>query len=45
LGALLAGALGTLIGLRPTLWIAAVGGAFAFLWLLPSGLLTKDYAP
>jgi MFS family permease len=37
-GALLGGALGTLIGLRPTLWIAAIGGATGFLWLLPSPL-------
>jgi MFS family permease len=38
LGSLLGGALGTLIGLRPTLWIATVGGALGFLWLLPSPL-------
>jgi len=37
-GALLGGALGTLIGLRPTLWIAAIGGTTGFLWLLPSPL-------
>jgi len=33
-----AGALGTLIGVRPTLWIAALGGPTGFLWLLPSPL-------
>ena len=38
LGSLLGGALGTLIGLHPTLWIAAIGGALGFLWLLPSPL-------
>jgi MFS family permease len=38
LGALAGGALGTLIGQRPTLWIAAVGGALGFVWLLPSPL-------
>jgi predicted MFS family arabinose efflux permease len=38
LGALAGGALGTLIGPRPTLWIAAVGGALGFLLLLPSPL-------
>jgi len=38
LGALVGGALGTAIGVRPTLWIAAVGGTTAFLWLLPSPL-------
>jgi len=37
-GALIGGFLGTLIGLRPTLWIATVGGALAFLWALPSPL-------
>jgi MFS family permease len=37
-GALAGGFCGTLIGLRPTLWIAAVGGALAFLWALPSPL-------
>jgi MFS family permease len=38
LGALAGGALGTLLGLRPTLWIATVGGLAGFLWLLPSPL-------
>jgi MFS family permease len=37
-GALLAGALGTLIGLRATLWLAAAGATLGFLWLLPSPL-------
>jgi MFS family permease len=37
-GALLGGALGTLAGLRPALWIAAVGGVIGFLLLLPSPL-------
>jgi len=37
-GGLAGGALGTLIGLRPTLWIATVGGLAGFLWLLPSPL-------
>ncbi|HEY4461623.1 MAG TPA: MFS transporter [Streptosporangiaceae bacterium] len=35
-GALAGGALGTLIGVRPALWIAAAGGLTGFLWLLPS---------
>ncbi|WP_128979819.1 MFS transporter [Streptomyces roseicoloratus] len=35
-GALAGGVLGTALGLRPTLWIATVGGLFAVLWLLPS---------
>jgi MFS family permease len=36
LGALAAGALGTLIGLRPTLGIAAIGGVADCMWVLPS---------
>jgi predicted MFS family arabinose efflux permease len=36
LGALLGGALGAWLGLRPTLVLAAVGGALSVLWLLPS---------
>jgi MFS family permease len=36
LGALVGGALGTWIGLRPTLWIATVGAILGVLWLLPS---------
>ncbi|MET8331819.1 MFS transporter [Streptomyces sp. NPDC005181] len=35
-GAVLGGLLATLIGLRVTLLIAAVGGALSLLWLLPS---------
>jgi len=35
-GALVGGALGTWIGLQPTLWIATVGAIFGALWLLPS---------
>jgi predicted MFS family arabinose efflux permease len=38
LGALIGGVLGTVIGLRPTLWIAAVGGTAGFAVLLPSPL-------
>src|SRR3954447_12448601 len=36
IGSLVGGFLGTAIGLRPTLWIAAIGGLTGFLWLLPS---------
>ena len=36
LGGFLGGAFGALLGIRTTLWIAAAGGASAFLWLLPS---------
>jgi MFS family permease len=35
-GALLGGALGTWIGLRPTLWIASTAAIAGVLWLLPS---------
>ena len=38
LGALVGGALGTWIGLRPTLWIASVAAIAGALWLLPSPL-------
>jgi predicted MFS family arabinose efflux permease len=36
IGAFLGGVLGSEIGLRPTLWIATVGGVLGVLWLLPS---------
>jgi MFS family permease len=36
IGSLVAGVLGTAIGVRPTLWIATIGGCTAFLSLLPS---------
>ncbi|MGG7573810.1 MFS transporter [Streptomyces sirii] len=36
LGALAGGALGTALGLRPTLWIATAGATLCFVWLLPS---------
>ena len=55
IGALLGGALGSAIGLRPTLWIAAVGASLAFLWVffspvrslaeIPSGEELGDLSP
>lgn len=36
LGSLVGGALGSAIGLRPTLWIATLGAIAGVLWLLPS---------
>ena len=36
LGAVAAGGLAALIGLRPTLWLAAGGATLGFLWLLPT---------
>src|SRR5919109_2192479 len=38
-GALVGGALGTWIGLRPALWIGAAGAILGALWLLPSPVL------
>jgi MFS family permease len=38
-GALVGGALGAWIGLRPTLWIASIGAIAGVLWLIPSPLL------
>jgi hypothetical protein len=35
-GALTGGAVGTLIGVHPALWIAGAGGTLGFLFLLPS---------
>ncbi|NES15383.1 MULTISPECIES: MFS transporter [Micromonospora] len=40
LGALTGGALGSWLGLRPTLWLAAIGGTLCVLWLLPSPIPT-----
>jgi len=37
-GALLGGALGTAIGVRPTLWIATVGALAGLLWILPTSI-------
>ena len=45
LGALTGGALGTWIGLRPTLWIATGGALAGFLWLLPSPVLGLKELP
>jgi hypothetical protein len=36
IGALIGGVLGTTIGLRPTLWIGAIGEAVAGFWLVAS---------
>ena len=45
LGALLGGALGTWIGVRPTLMIGAVGALLGVLWLAPSPLLRMHELP
>jgi len=39
LGALAGGALGSWLGLRPTLWLATAGALLGVLWLLPSPIL------
>ena len=45
IGSLIGGALGTAIGMRSTLLLAAVGGMAGFLWLLPSPLLRLRALP
>ena len=45
LGALLGGALGTWFGLRPALWVAAIGALFAFLPILVSPVRTLREMP
>jgi predicted MFS family arabinose efflux permease len=44
IGALIGGVLGSLVGLRPTLWIGAVGEVLAVGWLLASPMRTmRDF--
>jgi MFS family permease len=45
LGGLLGGALGSTIGLRPTLWVCAVGEVAATLWVVNSPLLRMREVP
>ena len=45
LGALVGGALGTWIGLRPTLWIASTAAIAGVLWLLPSPFMRMRELP
>jgi MFS family permease len=47
LGALTGGALGSAIGVRPTLWFAAIGGIFCVVWVIFSPLprAQKDLNP
>ncbi len=43
-GALIGGSLGSVIGLRPTLWVGAAGEALAELWLVASPMRTmRDF--
>jgi hypothetical protein len=44
LGGLLGGVLGSVAGLRPTLWVGYVGEALACIWLLASPMRTmRDF--
>ncbi|GAA0520335.1 MFS transporter [Paractinoplanes deccanensis] len=45
IGALLGGALGTLLGVRPALWIGAVGALLGVLWIVFSPLRTMRELP
>jgi MFS family permease len=45
LGSLIGGFLGSSIGLRPTLWIAAAGAIAGFLWLVPSPVAQMSDLP
>jgi MFS family permease len=45
IGAFLGGVLGSELGLRPTLWIATVGGVAGVLWLLPSPIARMRELP
>jgi MFS family permease len=40
IGAVLGGVLGSTVGIAPTMIVAAIGGSFAFLWLLPSPIIS-----
>ena len=44
-GALLGGALGGWLGMRPALWIGALGASFCALWLLGTPVLSREQAP
>jgi MFS family permease len=45
IGALAGGALGTSLGLRPTLWTAALGALLGLAWVLPSRVLLRTATP
>ncbi len=45
IGSLIGGALGNVIGLRPTLWVAAVGGLFSFIPPLLSPVRSLEEMP
>ena len=44
-GSLAGGVLGTAIGLRPTLWVAGIGGMLAVLWLTARPVLELRAIP
>jgi predicted MFS family arabinose efflux permease len=45
IGAVVGGALGEAIGLRPTLWVGVLGACLCILWLLPSPFPRLREAP
>jgi predicted MFS family arabinose efflux permease len=45
LGTTLGGILGTVLGVRSTLWIATVGALLGLAWLLPSPILQLRDVP
>ena len=45
LGTITAGVLGSTIGIRPTLWIAAVGAVAGILWIVPSPIMQMHDVP
>jgi MFS family permease len=44
-GALVGGVLATTIGLRASLWVAAIGGALAFLWVIARPVRSLEQVP
>ena len=44
-GAVLGGALGSVIGVRPALWVATIGGLLGVLWVVLSPLRTMRELP
>jgi len=45
IGGLVGGVLASTIGLRSTLWVAAVGGALAFLWVIARPVRSLEQVP
>jgi len=45
LGTTAAGILGSMLGLRPTMWIATVGAVAGMIWILPSPIMRLHELP